>query len=351
MDYLLKWLEQFNVIDFILIIAITILIMVVRLILLLSLKKTTLLKGKAFKTLINWLSFYAILIFMLVYFADAEWMTKEWIKVGKIEVTPSLILVAVFILSISYIISKTIREAILPPIFTRYHVTKGLQYTFSRIIHYIIMVIAILISLSSVGVSLNGLTVFAGLLSVGIGFGLQNITSNFISGIILLFERPIEVGDRIIIDDIIGDVKQIKMRATVVKTLHNEHIIIPNSYFLEEHVINRSYSDSKLKLVIPFGVAYGTDAERLKELIIQLVHDEAQNTPAVLLKPKPYLNFIEFGDSSLNFELFVWISNPYEYITLRSEFHYRIYQVLNQNEIEIPFPQRDIHIKSLPLEE
>ncbi|WP_335868917.1 mechanosensitive ion channel family protein [Bacillus sp. 2205SS5-2] len=345
MEQLADWIEHYNVWDLVLSVSVLVVIFIIRIALLWSLRKAGI-HQKALKSLLNWVTFYAILLFFLFYYSDSAWIQSEWIKFGKIHITPSLIIIAVLIVSLAYRLSKLLTEALLPSLYSRYSVNKGLQYTLSRMVHYVIMVTAFLMSLSTVGINLSALTVFAGLISVGIGFGLQNIASNFISGIILLFERQIEVGDRIIINDIIGDVQQIKMRATIVKTLTNEHIIVPNSYFLEEQVVNRSYSDSRLKMVIPFGVAYGTDVEALRKLLEDLVREESEKRVSVLTKPAPYVNFIEFGDSSLNFELFVWISNPYDYVMLRSEFYYKIYHLLNEHNIEIPFPQRDVNIKN-----
>ena len=175
---------------------------------------------------------------------------------------------------------------------------------------------------------------------------MQNIASNFISGLIILFERPIKVGDRVIVDDIIGDVDEIKMRATIVKTLDNERIIIPNSFFLEEKVINRSYSDTRLRLVIPVGVSYESDVEHVEQLLLHSVEAISQQWPTILKTPKPSVHFVSFGDSSLDFKLFVWINNPIYEFRIKSDLHFMILKQFRQHQIEIPFPQRDIHMRS-----
>ncbi|QOR67956.1 mechanosensitive ion channel [Cytobacillus suaedae] len=299
------------------------------------------------RTIINWLTTYGILLFMLFYFSESDWMFKEFVSIGKVQVTVFLTIIAILIISLANRASKVITKYVLPSIYDRYQLDRGVQFTFDRIFHYSIMVVAFIVSLTTVGINLSALTVFAGVVGVGIGFGLQNIASNFISGIILLFERPIKVGDRVIVNDVIGDVEKINMRATIIKTLDNEHMIVPNSYFLEEQVVNRSHSDPKLRLVIPIGVAYGTDVEKVRELLLQVARDEQAISDVVLLEPEPFVNFVGFGSSSLDFELFVWIANPNHVIHTKSNINFRINKILADHQIEIPFPQRDLHIRSI----
>ncbi|MFQ3546126.1 mechanosensitive ion channel [Halobacillus rhizosphaerae] len=314
-----------------------------------SLKKDT--KREKFyqiyRSILNWLAFYGIIIFLLLYFRSAEWMFGPLFKIGSEDVSVVLMVIAVLIISLSHRISKLVRGYLFPSIYHRYELDQGIQFTLNKAFHYLIMILAIIVSLSTVGFKLSALTVFAGVVGVGIGFGMQNIASNFISGVILLFERPIKVGDRVVVDNIIGDVEKINMRATVIKTLDNEHIIVPNSYFLEEHVINRSYSDKVMRLVIPVGVAYGSDVPLVRQLLLQVAEDEAASSPTVKKHPEPFVYFKEFGSSSLNFELFVWISNPEHVIRIRSNVNFRIDAIFRENKVEIPFPQRDLHLKSL----
>ncbi|GGD14750.1 mechanosensitive ion channel family protein [Pontibacillus salipaludis] len=301
---------------------------------------------KALLSLINWLTYNGILVFLIIYFSDSKWLFYNLLTIGEVEVTLFLILIAVLIITLASRLSRILNNYILPFFYERHQLDKGLQFTMERIIHYVIMVIAVFVSLTTVGIDLSALTVFAGVLGVGIGFGMQNIASNFISGLILLFERPIKVGDRVIIDEVIGDVVRISMRATVVRTLENEHIIIPNSYFLEEKVINRSFSDPRLRLTLPIGVAYGTDVYLVKEILLSVAREARADNPIIIHSPEPFVNFTGFGDSSLDFELFIWISNPEEVIRIKSDLNFRIYEQLNKNDVEIPFPQRDLHIKS-----
>jgi len=297
--------------------------------------------------ILNWVTTYGLLLFIVFYFSDSHWLFRELAAIGNVKVTVFLIVIGILIISLANRMSKVITNYILPAVYERYQLDKGVRYTFDRIFHYGVMVIAFTISLTTVGIDLSALTVFAGIVGVGIGFGLQNIASNFISGIILLFERPIKVGDRVIVDDVLGDVEKISMRATVIKTLDNEHIIVPNSYFLEEKVVNRSYSDPVLRLVIPVGVAYGSDVEKVRELLEQVAKDEQLVSKVVLTKPAPYVNFVGFGSSSLDFELFIWIADPHFAVQIKSNLNFRINKIFSEHDIEIPFPQRDLHIRSI----
>ena len=186
-----------------------------------------------------------------------------------------------------------------------------------------------------------------GLLSVGIGFGLQNVASNFVSGLIILFERPIKIGDRITIGDVLGDVENISLRATLIRTMDNISIIVPNSEFISSRVINWSHRDPKIRVHIPVGVAYGSDVP----LVIKSLLEVAENHPEVLKEPPPKFWFNEFGNSSLNFELLVWVPDPKRRPDIISELNKGIDEIFRKNKIQIPFPQRDLHIRSsVPIE-
>ncbi|MGV3464876.1 MAG: mechanosensitive ion channel family protein [Heyndrickxia sp.] len=344
-----NWILSFNYLSLIIIAAVVIGMLIIRWILLWSLKKLPK-QYTALRSIVNWFTFYGTLLFLLLYFSKAKWMFAKIFKFGKVDVTLFLIIVAVLIISLASRLSKISTNVLLPGIYNRYHLDKGTRYTFDRVVHYSIMIIAIVVSLTTVGINLSALTMFAGIISVGIGFGLQNIASNFISGVIILFERPIKVGDRVLIDNIIGDVEKINMRATIIKTVSNEHIIVPNSYFLGEKVVNRSFSDPRIRLSIPLNVAYGTDVEKVRDLLMEVAREESLVSPAVLLDPEPFVNFAGFGDSSLNFELSIMISDPNQLGTIKSNINFRINKLFIENKIEMPFPQRDLHIKSIDRE-
>ncbi|MBB2482747.1 mechanosensitive ion channel [Bacillus sp. APMAM] len=344
-----NWILSFNYISIIIIAAVVIGMLILRWILLTAFKKLPK-HHAAFRSIVNWFTFYGTLIFLLLYFSKAKWMFAKIFKFGKVDITLFLIIVAVLIISLASRLSKISTNVLLPGIYNRYHLDKGTRYTFDRVVHYSIMIIAIIVSLTTVGINLSALTMFAGIISVGIGFGLQNIASNFISGVIILFERPIKVGDRVLIDNIIGDVEKINMRATIIKTVNNEHIIVPNSYFLGEKVVNRSFSDPRIRLAIPFSVAYGTDVEKVRDMLMEIAREESLVSPAVLLDPEPSVSFVGFGDFGLNFELSLMIADYNQLGTIKSNINFRINKLFLEKKIEFPHQQRDLYIKSLDRE-
>jgi small-conductance mechanosensitive channel len=229
---------------------------------------------------------------------------------------------------------------------TKMHIEEGLRYTILRISHYIILVVGAVFALQFVGIDLGGLALIFGLLSVGIGFGLQNIASNFVSGIILLFERPIIIGDRITVGDLEGDVTAIKMRATTIQSLDNISIIVPNSDFISGKVINWSHGDNTIRLEIDVGVSYGSDID----LVFKALKEVALEDPHVLKVPQPDILFRKFGDSALNMTLRVWIEHLRLHYNIRSDINCAIVRKFREYGIEIPFPQRDVHVRSpLPI--
>lgn len=220
---------------------------------------------------------------------------------------------------------------------------RGTRAAIVTIIRYLILFLGFLLIFKSAGFELGTFSWLLGALGVGIGFGLQNITNNFLSGIIILFERPIKVGDRIQVGDISGDVVEISMRATTVVTNDNISVIVPNSQFINGNVINWSHSDRLVRFRYPVGVAYKEKPERVKEIVLNV----ARNHPGVLSKPAPDFWFVEYGDSALKFELIVWTSTYIQRPTvLKSELYYAIFNEFNANGIEVPFPQRDLHIRT-----
>jgi small-conductance mechanosensitive channel len=221
-------------------------------------------------------------------------------------------------------------------------IDKGTQYTLSRISHYTIMVIGLIVAFQFIGIDLSGLAVIVGLLSVGIGFGLQNITSNFIAGLILLIERPIKIGDRVTIGNTEGDVIAINIRSTTIRSLNNISIIVPNSEFVSSQVVNWSHGDPKVRLVVQVGVSYNSDLD----LVMRSLREVAGESPSVLENPKAEVFLSNFGDSSWNMELRVWLEDPNSYYQVRSEINCSIVRKFKQYGVEIPFPQRDIHVRS-----
>ncbi len=232
-------------------------------------------------------------------------------------------------------------------LFTKIGADKGLQQVISFITQYLLTFFGVILVLQIWGVDVSSLAIFASALGVGIGFGLQNIINNFISGVIITIEQPIKVSDFVEINGLEGTVKRIGARSTEILTLDQVAIIIPNSSFLENEVINRRHGDSITRLKIPVGVAYGSDIKKVKSALLEAATDHDD----VLYRPKPEVWFQEFGDSSLNFELLVWTKDPQKQPRIKSDLNYRIDESLRRHNIQVPFPQRDLNLRSPALEE
>ncbi len=248
-----------------------------------------------------------------------------------------LIVILVFLTA-----SRLVRNHLLPGILEQFNIEKGTTYTFTRVAHYLIMLIGGIVAFQFIGISFSGLVVVFGFLSVGIGFGLQNITSNFVAGLILLFERPIQVGDRVTVGDTEGDVVEINIRSTTIRSLDNITIIVPNSEFISASVINWSHGDPRVLLNIPVGVSYDSDPDR----VLKTLEEVAAENSDVLKTPAPEVHLANFGDSAWDIVLRVWIDNPQEIRDVRSDLNFAIVRKFRENGIEIPFPQRDLHLRS-----
>ncbi|MEL6815203.1 MAG: cyclic nucleotide-binding domain-containing protein, partial [Cyanobacteria bacterium J06598_3] len=222
-------------------------------------------------------------------------------------------------------------------------INRGRREAATTILTYAIMALGTISVLMASGLDLNSLTIVAGTVGIGVGIGLQTLASHFVSGLILLFEQPIKVGDFVEVDGLMGTVEKISARSTIVRTLDRVSVIVPNSSFIDNNVVNWSYEDPRSRLHIPVGVAYGSDMMIVTEALLAAARRESR----VLIQPSPKVWFQEFGDSSLNFELLVWINNPIETQPIRSALNYAIEAELRSRKIEIPFPQRDLHVKDI----
>lgn len=225
---------------------------------------------------------------------------------------------------------------------------RALQYTISQIVGYLILFVGAAISLQNAGVDLSALTIFAGAVGVGLGFGLQDVARNFVSGIIILIERPIQIGDRVEVDKVAGQVREIRARSTTVLTNDNISMIVPNSKFVANTITNWSHDDPKVRFRIPIGVAYGSDVEKVRTLLLEV----AREHPHALAEPAPVVYFGGFGESSLDFELAIWSEEmSYRPRRFRSDLNFAIEKKFREAGIEIPFPQRDVHVRSMPCAE
>ena len=275
--------------------------------------------------------------------------------VSNRTITPINFFIFVIILVFGWFVGKYYKKFIYS-IRHRYEISHATATLLANMGYYTIITLSFLIALKVIGLDLSSLAIIAGALSVGIGFGLQNIVSNFVSGIILMFERSIKVGDYIQIDENTrGEVVDISMRSTIIRTNDNINLIIPNQSFIQNNVINWTLGDDIVRFRVPFGVAYGSDVDEVEKVVLESL----KNSNIHYIKKQPSLDvtprvtFIEMGDSSLNFELMVWVRGEYARRPrrTRSEFLKMIYKALNKAGIEIPFPQQDLHIKdSVPFE-
>jgi len=273
---------------------------------------------------------------------------KSWLDIpifssGTSSITLWTLLVVIILIVVLFSITFWLKSWIITRLLARSSVELGVRLAIGTIIHYIVIIIGLIVILQTTGINLSSVTILAGALGVGVGFGLQNITNNFVSGFILLVERPIKVGDRIEVGPVTGDVVNISLRATTVVTNDNIAIIVPNSEFVSSRVTNWSYTDRDVRFNFPVGVSYRSDPEVVRRLLLQVADQHA----GVLKNPKPDALLQEFGDSALNFVLRVWTR---QYSTtpgvLRSELNFMISKMFKEHGIEIPFPQRDIHIRS-----
>ena len=275
-----------------------------------------------------------------------DYMSKPFFELGKTPISVLTILTYLLVIAGFILLNRILRRTILRQILMRMGVDEGRRYTYLRIFSYVFMILGAVIAFQFVGIDLSSLVVIFGALSVGIGFGLQNITSNFISGLIILFERPIQVGDRVTVNDLEGDVTNIRMRSTTIRSLDNISIIVPNLDFVEKHVINWSYGDPKIRLNVKVGVSYGSDVD----LVIDSMLRVAAEHPEVLKDPEPDVLLDDFGDSAWNMRLRCWIADPMRHPVVQSDLNIAIVRIFRKNNIEIPFPQRDLNFRGpLPL--
>ena len=275
--------------------------------------------------------------------AVAEGLLSMGFTLGGMRFSLEPVLLTVGTIYVVLLISKAIQKTLLDSIFPRYRVELGVQLSMVRLIHYSVLVIGFIILLNILGFELTKLTILGGALGVGIGFGLQAIVNNFASGLILLFERPIKVGDTIEFGNDFGEVKKLGLRATVVSTFDNAEIVIPNSDLITAPVTNWTLSGRQARVKVPVGVAYGTDIQKVLEILMSC----AKEHPLVLAEPQPQALFLAFGASSLNIELRVWTPDFSDRVQLQSELNQEIDSEFSLAGIEIPFPQTDLHIRSV----
>jgi small-conductance mechanosensitive channel len=286
----------------------------------------------------------AVLVFFCVTAINAAGVPLSW-NAPLPGVTLSLVqifLLIALLIAVFWFSSRTKRF-----LFNRFLAQSGLdrslQYAIAQIVSNIVLIVGIFIVLDNAGIHLGALAVFAGAVGVGVGFGLQNIASNFISGLVILAERPITVGDRVEVAGVAGQVQHIGARSTVIVTNDNITMIVPNSKFIDSPVTNWTYGDPRVRFRLPVGVAYGSDVDKVREALLAA----AREHPAALSDPAPSVFLEKFGDSTIDFELVVWSKEmSYRPRRFKSDLNFLIHKHLLAAGIEIPNPQRDLHIRS-----
>ncbi len=298
-------------------------------------------------TLITWVAVLTWVIWTLEEFNVFE-AVMNWVKAtldtaisfGEFSVVPGTILLFCVLIWLSFKLSQLIRFGLETDVLPRMDLPRGVPGAITRLTHYAVIVAGVMVAATAAGLDFSRINLIIGALGVGIGFGLQTVVNNFVSGLILLFERPVRVGDRIQLDQLSGVVTDIGMRASIVRTWQGAEVIVPNANLISSEVINWTFSDESHRIEIHVGVAYGTDPQTVINLLLSV----ALAHPEVFTEPETVALFLGFGESSLDFELRAW-TGP-DFVQVASELRVAVNQALVDAGIEIPFPQRDLHIRS-----
>ena len=286
----------------------------------------------------------AAIVFFTVTAVNAAGIPLAWnaaLPAIKLSLVQIFLLVALLI-GVFWISSRT-KRFLFNRLFAQSGLDRSLQYAIAQVVSNIVLVIGIFIVLENTGIHLAALAVFAGAVGVGLGFGLQNIASNFISGLVILAERPITIGDRVEVAGIAGQVEHIRARSTVIRTNDNIMMIVPNTKFIDSPVTNWTYGDRRVRFRIPVSVAYGSDIVKVRDTLLAV----AGENPHTLKEPGPSVFLENFGENAIDFKLVLWSSEmsarPSRY---RSDINFAITEKFREAGIEMPFPQRDLHIRS-----
>lgn len=258
------------------------------------------------------------------------------------ELTVGGVLVVAAVLIGTWVFSRYVRRSVMKRMFERRDMDESLQYLLLKVTNYVILLVGVFIALNIIGIQLTALVALAGVAGLALGFGLQTIVSNFVSGIIIMAERNIVIGDIIEVGDEMGEVVNIEARATTIKTFDNVSVVVPNEDFIAEEVVNWSHGDPKVRVHVPVGVAYGSDVERVRDLLLDIAegHDEVMETP------EPAVRFEEFGDSALKFLLLAWVRDPTIRKGVQSDLNFEIERRFREEEITLPFPQRSVWFRN-----
>ena len=269
----------------------------------------------------------------------ADFLTREW-EIGTLTISIGGIFSLILIIAVSFLLAKFVKVFIEDEFLIRTNLPKGVPAAISTTIRYFIIVLGLVMALSAAGIELGKFGLLAGALGVGIGFGLQNIVNNFISGLILVYERPVNVGDTVEVENLMGIVHRIGVRSSNVRTFDGAEVVVPNGNLISNQLINWTLSDSQRRVEVKVGAAYGSDPNVVLELLKKVAVEHGD----VLQDPEPRALFDGFGDSSLDFRLLFWVHFE-KGIGTKSDIAVGIYNIFAENNIQIPFPQIDLHVK------
>ncbi|MCF8346704.1 MAG: mechanosensitive ion channel [Bacteroidales bacterium] len=275
-------------------------------------------------------------------FSWGEHFITRGMSIGKAEFSLINIVLFVFVIWLSLFISRIVRHILKEEVFPRVTVERGIPGTIIMLVRIALITIGFLLAAAAAGMQLSSLTIIIGAFSVGIGFGLQNIFNNLVSGLILAFERPIKEGDTVEVNNLLGVVMKIGIRSSVVRTYDGAEVIVPNGSLISNDLINWTLSDAQRRVDIRVGVAYGTDPEKVLEILLNAAKDH----PHAITEPAPRAFFLGFGDSSLDFRVLAWTDLDHR-LEMESEIKVAINRAIKEAGIEIPFPQTDLHIRSV----
>ncbi len=275
--------------------------------------------------------------------ASYEFLHRPLFEVGESEVSIFSIIRAIIAIFLAWLVAKLLRDWLSDSERVGTHLSEGAQYALSSLTFYLILIAGILWAMLVGGFPLNALTVLAGMAGIGLGFGLQDIVRNFFAGLILLIERPIAVGDYIEVEETWGRVTSISLRTTDVRTQDNVHILIPNGEIIAEHLTNLSHQELTMRVRIPIGVSYDADIDHVLDVLVGIAERHEQ----VADFPEPSARLVEFGDNSIDLMLMAWVSDPAIHRAVAVDINLEIWRTLKAEGIEIPFPQRDLHLRSV----
>jgi len=263
------------------------------------------------------------------------------VRRGSLSISLADVLVFALTVWAAFLLSGLVRFVLEEEVYPRLGLGRGLPSALSGLVHYTLLLAGFLVALAAVGVDLTKVTILAGAFGVGIGFGLQSVVNNFVSGLLVLLERRIGVGDVVQIGEVAGRVQQMGMRACTVRTWEGAEVIVPNATLTADKVTNWTLSDRRRRVDVGVGVAYGTAPKQVLDLLLAV----ARAHPQVLSDPAPVALFLGFGDSALKFEMRVWTDRFDLWVQTQSELAVALYAALQEAGIEIPFPQREVRLR------